>query len=175
MLRLSVLRSKPRMDAIVLLKGAIILVGSESGHLAEPIQRSARTLSFTNDFFDRAHQPRVDRGCDFDEAGIGVFRIIQRGISEDQVWIFAPEACFEGENMLIVETVHGANIAGHTDIHKIDIDLPGPDVRKMGLVLQRIDIGQGRAPGDRANTHEASGHHLLENVRIAFMCVMALD
>jgi hypothetical protein len=42
----------------------------------------------------------------------------------------------------------------------------------MGLVLQRIDIGQSRAPGDRANTHEASGHHLLENVRIAFMCVM---
>lgn len=153
------------MDAIVLLKGAIILVGSEDGHLAKPIQRSEGALSFANDFLDRAHQPRVDRGGD-------LYETVKRGISEDQIWIFTPETCFKGKNMLIVEAVHGANVAGHADVHEIDIDLPGPDVCNMGLILQRIDIGQRRAPGDRANTHEASGHHLLNSDPDCFMCVM---
>ena len=74
-----------KRDAIVLLKGMIFIVGSERGHLVEPFEGSTGSLPFSNFFFNRAHQTRVDRGC-------YLYETVKGRISEDEIWIFAPEA-----------------------------------------------------------------------------------
>jgi len=79
-----VLRMRAKRDAIVLLKGGIF-IESESGHLVEPFEGSTGSLPFSNFFFNRAHQTRVDRGC-------YLYETVKSGISEDEIWIFAPEA-----------------------------------------------------------------------------------